>query len=193
MLNHAYDSDGGVVEGLDCRWHGLSRNHVVLKEGEYAYHQLFDGASLLVECAVWSERTHSTASLKAWKTEELLLTEHTTSSHLLSTCRRWLGSQEMWQELLMGNQFQPREAESWVSRWTQTLKEVCHAKQNQKLCLRIETVRMVDCRENVHEHSVVRPLVELCLLGAVIFVKDITNIVENFSHELMLVEVEHLK
>ena len=93
----------------------------------------------------------------------------------------------------MGNQFQPREAESWVSRWTQTLKEVCHAKQNQKLCLRIETVRMVDCRENVHEHSVVRPLVELCLLGAVIFVKDITNIVENFSHELMLVEVEHLK
>ena len=96
LLDHANDSDGGVVESLDCWWHGLSGNHVVLKESEYAYHQFFDGAPLLVECAVWSKRTHSTASLKAWKTEELLLTKHATSSHLLSTCPSWLGSQEMW-------------------------------------------------------------------------------------------------
>lgn len=92
LLDHAYDSDGGVVEGLDCWWHGLSRNHVVLEEGEYAYHQFFDGAPLLVEGAVGSESSHSTASLKAWKTEERLSTEHTSRSHLLSSCPRWLGS-----------------------------------------------------------------------------------------------------
>ena len=95
MLDHAYDSDGGVVESLDCWWDGLPRNHVVLEEGEYADHELFDGASLLVECAVRSKSTHTTASLKAWKTKELLLTKHSTCSHLLSACPRWLSSQEM--------------------------------------------------------------------------------------------------
>ena len=182
-----------MVEGLDRWWHRLSRNHVVLEEGEYAHHELFDGASLLVECAVWSKRTHSTASLKAWETKELLLAKHAAGSHLLSACTRWLGTQEMWQELLVGNEFEPREAESGVSRWTQTLEEVCHAEQNEKLRLGIEAVRVVHSRENVHEHAVVWPLVELRLLGAMIFVKDITDIVKDFGHELMLVEVEHLK
>ena len=50
---------------------------------------------------------------------------------------------------------------------------------------------MVDSRQNVHEHSVVWSLVEISFVDSMILVKNLSNELKNFRHELMLVQLEH--
>lgn len=52
---------------------------------------------------------------------------------------------------------------------------------------------MVYGSQDVHQHSVVRSLVEFSLLGLVIFIEYLSNKLKNFGHELVLVKAEHLQ
>jgi len=50
---------------------------------------------------------------------------------------------------------------------------------------------VVDRSENIHQHPVEGSLIELCLLGSVLFVDHLANEFQNFRHKLMLIEAEH--
>lgn len=50
---------------------------------------------------------------------------------------------------------------------------------------------MVNRSENVHQHPVEGSLIELRLLGAVLFVDHLTDELQNFCHKLVLIEAEH--
>ena len=72
VLDDAYHSQGGVVEGLN-RWrHSLPWDHVVLQESKHVHDQLLDLEPLLVESVVYSRRALASGRLKAWDVYELL-------------------------------------------------------------------------------------------------------------------------
>ena len=87
----------------------------------------------------------------------------------------------------MRNELEPSETESWVESWAQILKKIRHAEKDAPLSLLIEAVRMVDSRKNIHEHPVVRSLVEISLLNSVVIIKNLADELENLGHELVFV------
>ena len=52
LLDHADDSQGGMVESLDGWRNSLSWNHVALEESEDVHDELGDLESSLMECVV---------------------------------------------------------------------------------------------------------------------------------------------
>jgi hypothetical protein len=85
LLDHADDSQGGMVESLDGWRNSLSWNHVALEESEDVDDELGDLESSLVECVVCAHRTEATRVLKAWDIDELLLAKQ-------ASCAYWLGA-----------------------------------------------------------------------------------------------------
>ena len=73
LLDHADDSQGGMVESLDGWRNRLSWNHVALEESEDVHDELGDLESSLVECVVCTHRAKATRVLKTWDIDELLL------------------------------------------------------------------------------------------------------------------------
>ena len=52
---------------------------------------------------------------------------------------------------------------------------------------------MIYSCQDVHQHPVIRPLVEFCLLVPVILIEHLADELQDLGHELMLVEAEHLQ
>ena len=52
---------------------------------------------------------------------------------------------------------------------------------------------MVYCSEDVHQHPVIRSLVELSPLSFVVFIEHLSNELKNLGHELMFIELEHFQ
>jgi len=93
----------------------------------------------------------------------------------------------------MRDKLQPCEAESWIERWAQINEKVWHTEQNQLLSFLVEAIRMVHSCQNVHEHSVVRSLIEISFIDSVILIKNFSDELKDLCHELMLVELEHFQ
>ena len=84
LLDHADDSQGGMVESLDGWRNRLSWNHVALEESEDVHDELGDLESSLVERVVCSQRAKATWVLKTWNIDELLLAKQASGTYWLS-------------------------------------------------------------------------------------------------------------
>ena len=93
----------------------------------------------------------------------------------------------------MGNKLQPTEAECWVELWAQILEKISHTEENEPLRLLIKAIGVVNCGEYIHQHPMVRSLVEFSLLRLVVFIEYLPDELKHLGHELMLVETEHFQ
>lgn len=73
----------------------------------------------------------------------------------------------------------------------ESLEEIRHAEEDQKLCFWVEAIGMVDSREDVHQHPVVWSLIEVLLLCSMLLVEYLTNELKYLCHHLVLIEAEH--
>lgn len=73
------------------------------------------------------------------------------------------------------------------------MKQVCDIEQNLSLFLLIVAVAHIDCSEDVHHHAIEWFLIEITLLGYVIFVQFLSNKFKNLAHEFAFIEVESLE
>lgn len=75
--------------------------------------------------------------------------------------------------------------------WIESLEEIGHAEEDQKLCFWVEAIGMVDGREDVHQHPVVWSLIEVLLLRSMLLVEYLTDELKYLRHHLVLIEAEH--
>ena len=75
--------------------------------------------------------------------------------------------------------------------WVESLEEIRHAEQNQKLCFWVEAIGVVDSCKDVHEHPVVWSLIEVLLLRSMLLIKYFSNELKHLRHNLVLIEAEH--
>ena len=73
----------------------------------------------------------------------------------------------------------------------ESLEEIRHAEENQKLSFWVEAIRVVDSREDVHQHPVVWSLIEVLLLRSMLLIKYFADELKHLCHHLVLVEAEH--
>ena len=76
---------------------------------------------------------------------------------------RWLLSllEEVWHELFVRDELQPSKSKGWVLVRVQFIEEVSQTEENEQMSLLIEALTVVDSCKDIHEHSIVRFLIEL--------------------------------
>ncbi len=76
----------------------------------------------------------------------------------------------MGHKLLVGDQLEPSKSKCWVLIRVKLDEQIRKAEKNKKMSFLVKALRMIHCSQNIHQHSVVGLLVELCLFSSVLFI-----------------------
>lgn len=92
--------------------------------------------------------------------------------------------------MAMGDDLEPGESEAGIFIGIEVFEQIGHVKLDLPLSLLIEAVGGVEDSQDVDQHAVVRLLVEVVRKLTVVRVELLLHELEDFRHELLLVEFE---
>jgi hypothetical protein len=98
---------------------------------------------------------------------------------LYHLCASWLGdtrcthtTKELRHEVLVRDQFEPGECESWVLLGVQLDEQITKRENHLEVCLLVEELSIIDQSQDVYQDTVVRLLVKITLFVAVILIDN---------------------